>query len=63
CTLGTFYTGPMISIPVEACCLCLALIVKATNDFSICNKLGKGGLGSVYRGTLEDGQGIAVKRF
>ncbi|XP_007021124.2 PREDICTED: G-type lectin S-receptor-like serine/threonine-protein kinase At4g27290 isoform X1 [Theobroma cacao] len=41
----------------------LALIAKATNDFSTGNKLGEGGFGPVYRGTLEDGQEIAVKRL
>ncbi|MED6167528.1 hypothetical protein PIB30_003500 [Stylosanthes scabra] len=41
----------------------LATIVKATQDFSISNKLGKGGFGTVYKGTLVDGQDIAVKRL
>ncbi|XP_048332791.2 G-type lectin S-receptor-like serine/threonine-protein kinase At4g27290 isoform X2 [Ziziphus jujuba] len=38
-------------------------IVKATNNFSSSNKLGEGGFGPVYRGTLKDGQEIAVKRL
>ncbi|XP_011016742.1 PREDICTED: G-type lectin S-receptor-like serine/threonine-protein kinase SD1-1 [Populus euphratica] len=38
-------------------------IVNATNNFSIKNKLGQGGFGPVYKGTLEDGQEIAVKRL
>ncbi|MED6126688.1 hypothetical protein PIB30_080796 [Stylosanthes scabra] len=41
----------------------LATIVKATNNFSIDNKLGEGGFGPVYKGTLETGQEIAVKRL
>ncbi|MED6157126.1 hypothetical protein PIB30_020445 [Stylosanthes scabra] len=41
----------------------LATIVKATNNFSIHNKLGEGGFGPVYKGTLETGQEIAVKRL
>ncbi|XP_022753196.1 G-type lectin S-receptor-like serine/threonine-protein kinase At4g27290 isoform X3 [Durio zibethinus] len=41
----------------------LALIANATNDFSTENKLGQGGFGPVYRGTLADGQEIAVKRL
>ncbi|KAE8652043.1 hypothetical protein Csa_018624 [Cucumis sativus] len=36
---------------------------KATNNFSLDNKIGQGGFGSVYKGTLSDGREIAVKRF
>ncbi|KAK1438038.1 hypothetical protein QVD17_03839 [Tagetes erecta] len=35
----------------------------ATNNFSEDNKLGQGGFGAVYKGTLEDGREIAVKRL
>ncbi|GAB4831073.1 hypothetical protein Ancab_005084 [Ancistrocladus abbreviatus] len=35
----------------------------ATNNFEECNKLGSGGFGPVYKGNLEDGQEIAVKRL
>nr|POE76347.1 receptor-like serine/threonine-protein kinase sd1-8 [Quercus suber] len=41
----------------------LATIVIATNNFSSCNKLGEGGFGLVYKGTLIDGKEIAVKRL
>ncbi|XP_061336850.1 G-type lectin S-receptor-like serine/threonine-protein kinase At4g27290 [Gastrolobium bilobum] len=41
----------------------LATIVHATNNFSTDNKLGQGGFGPVYKGTLLDGQEIAVKRL
>ncbi|CAJ2648394.1 unnamed protein product [Trifolium pratense] len=41
----------------------LTTIFKATNNFSINNKLGEGGFGPVYKGTLQDGQVIAVKRL
>ncbi|KAI3944061.1 hypothetical protein MKW92_036288 [Papaver armeniacum] len=38
-------------------------IKLVTNNFSDNNKLGEGGFGSVYKGTLENGQEIAVKRL
>ncbi|KAL0911300.1 hypothetical protein M5K25_019432 [Dendrobium thyrsiflorum] len=41
----------------------LDTIIKATNNFSEENKLGEGGFGPVYKGLLEDGQHIAVKRL
>ncbi|XP_057959234.1 G-type lectin S-receptor-like serine/threonine-protein kinase At4g27290 isoform X2 [Malania oleifera] len=41
----------------------LAIIVSATNNFSFNKKLGEGGFGPVYKGTLLDGQEIAVKRL
>ncbi|XP_024037994.1 G-type lectin S-receptor-like serine/threonine-protein kinase At4g27290 [Citrus clementina] len=41
----------------------LATIANATDNFSINNKLGEGGFGRVYKGTLVDGQEIAVKRL
>ncbi|XP_050145496.1 G-type lectin S-receptor-like serine/threonine-protein kinase At4g27290 [Malus sylvestris] len=41
----------------------LMTIVSATSNFSIENKLGEGGFGSVFKGTMEDGQAIAVKRL
>ncbi|XP_024021183.1 G-type lectin S-receptor-like serine/threonine-protein kinase At4g27290 [Morus notabilis] len=41
----------------------MATLSAATDNFSVDNKLGEGGFGPVYRGTLEDGQEIAVKRL
>ncbi|XP_057458964.1 G-type lectin S-receptor-like serine/threonine-protein kinase At4g27290 isoform X2 [Lotus japonicus] len=38
-------------------------ILNATNNFSINNKLGEGGFGPVYKGTLLNGQEIAIKRL
>ncbi|KAK2654865.1 hypothetical protein Ddye_014721 [Dipteronia dyeriana] len=38
-------------------------IVSATNNFASTNKLGQGGFGPVYKGELQDGQEIAVKRL
>ncbi|KAL2931896.1 Cysteine-rich receptor-like protein kinase 10 [Bienertia sinuspersici] len=34
-----------------------------SDDFSSANKIGQGGFGVVYMGTLPDGQVIAVKRL
>ncbi|XP_013607362.1 PREDICTED: G-type lectin S-receptor-like serine/threonine-protein kinase At1g61480 [Brassica oleracea var. oleracea] len=39
------------------------IIQTATNNFSLSNKLGHGGFGSVYKGKLQDGKEIAVKRL
>ncbi|XP_028801300.1 cysteine-rich receptor-like protein kinase 10 [Neltuma alba] len=41
----------------------LATIEAATNKFSEENKIGKGGFGEVYKGTLPDGREVAVKRL
>ncbi|PWA98811.1 serine/threonine/dual specificity protein kinase, catalytic domain-containing protein [Artemisia annua] len=38
-------------------------IKAATDNFSVSNKLGEGGFGSVYKGTLLDGTLIAVKQL
>nr|BAF91378.1 S receptor kinase [Brassica rapa] len=40
----------------------LEAVVKATENFSNCNELGRGGFGIVYKGML-DGQEVAVKRL
>ncbi|KAG0463239.1 hypothetical protein HPP92_021715 [Vanilla planifolia] len=37
-------------------------IIKATQNFSPSMKLGEGGFGTVYKGVLNDGQIVAVKR-
>ncbi|KAK7329974.1 hypothetical protein VNO77_24157 [Canavalia gladiata] len=40
-----------------------SVIQAATHNFSFQNKLGQGGYGPVYKGTLPDGQEIAVKKL
>ncbi|KAL8472009.1 hypothetical protein ACS0TY_029298 [Phlomoides rotata] len=49
--------------PTESLRYDFVAIKAATNDFSDTNKLGEGGFGSVYKGKLENGQKIAVKRL
>ncbi|TXG71294.1 hypothetical protein EZV62_006229 [Acer yangbiense] len=39
------------------------VLKTATEDFSPENKLGEGGFGPVYKGTLDDGRAIAVKKL
>ncbi|KAL1833519.1 hypothetical protein ACET3Z_003170 [Daucus carota] len=51
--------GPDLDLPL----LGFIQIEKATDNFSDNNKLGEGGFGAVYKGVLEDGQEIAVKRL
>uniref|UniRef100_A0A803L6H4 Protein kinase domain-containing protein n=1 Tax=Chenopodium quinoa TaxID=63459 RepID=A0A803L6H4_CHEQI len=41
----------------------LRTLQTATNNFSDHQKIGRGGFGVVYKGTLEDGREIAVKRL
>ncbi|RZB75850.1 G-type lectin S-receptor-like serine/threonine-protein kinase SD1-1 [Glycine soja] len=41
----------------------LSVLAKATENFSTKNKLGEGGFGQVYKGTLRDGKELAVKRL
>ncbi|XP_039122370.1 cysteine-rich receptor-like protein kinase 10 [Dioscorea cayenensis subsp. rotundata] len=41
----------------------LASIQEATDNFSVENKLGEGGFGPVYKGVLNNGTEIAVKRL
>nr|XP_043613114.1 G-type lectin S-receptor-like serine/threonine-protein kinase SD1-1 isoform X2 [Erigeron canadensis] len=48
-----------IEVPVFS----FSTIASATNNFSNFNKLGEGGFGPVYKGELEEGQQIAVKRL
>nr|XP_043618819.1 G-type lectin S-receptor-like serine/threonine-protein kinase At4g27290 [Erigeron canadensis] len=48
---------------IELAVFSLSRISKATDNFSIANQLGEGGFGPVYKGVLEGGLEIAVKRL
>ncbi|XP_002317217.4 LOW QUALITY PROTEIN: cysteine-rich receptor-like protein kinase 44 [Populus trichocarpa] len=48
---------------VELFQLDFGTVREATGNFSEDNKLGQGGFGTVYKGTLANGQDIAVKRL
>ncbi|KAJ9554442.1 hypothetical protein OSB04_018487 [Centaurea solstitialis] len=41
----------------------LSNVAKDTDNFSINNKTGEGGFGAVYKGVLDDGRDVAVKRL
>ncbi|XP_019156168.1 PREDICTED: G-type lectin S-receptor-like serine/threonine-protein kinase At4g27290 [Ipomoea nil] len=41
----------------------ISTIIRATHNFSLNNKIGEGGYGPVYKGVLDDGKEIAVKRL
>ncbi|XP_072952121.1 cysteine-rich receptor-like protein kinase 10 [Typha angustifolia] len=47
----------------ESLLLDFGTLKGATNNFSDANKLGEGGFGPVYKGTLQGGQEVAVKRL
>ncbi|XVE80252.1 hypothetical protein DITRI_Ditri14bG0124800 [Diplodiscus trichospermus] len=56
-------TGEQEKEDLDLPALDFTTLTKATNNFSSNNKLGQGGFGPVYKGTLIEGQEIAVKRL
>ncbi|PSS10315.1 G-type lectin S-receptor-like serine/threonine-protein kinase [Actinidia chinensis var. chinensis] len=56
-------TGIKQQDPSELPMFDLQILVSATNKFNTNNKLGEGGFGPVFKGELEDGQVIAVKKL
>ncbi|KAL4611392.1 hypothetical protein ACB092_08G120000 [Castanea dentata] len=53
----------LLGIDAKTCTFSYAELKTATEDFNPDNKLGEGGFGPVYKGTLNDGRGIAVKQL
>ncbi|XP_047310321.1 G-type lectin S-receptor-like serine/threonine-protein kinase At1g11300 [Impatiens glandulifera] len=57
-------SGSMSQVKVEELPLFdFEKLLIATNNFDYANKLGEGGFGPVYKGKLQDGLSIAVKRL
>ncbi|XP_078157102.1 cysteine-rich receptor-like protein kinase 6 isoform X2 [Carex rostrata] len=48
---------------IESFLIGLSTLKAATSNFNESNKLGEGGFGAVYKGTLPNGQEVAVKRL
>ncbi|XP_019155959.1 PREDICTED: G-type lectin S-receptor-like serine/threonine-protein kinase At1g11410 [Ipomoea nil] len=58
----------VITLTQDTIYVTLSLIISidnviATDNFSLRNKIGEGGYGPVYKGVLDDGKEIAVKRL
>ncbi|KAK1400319.1 Serine/threonine-protein kinase CDL1 [Heracleum sosnowskyi] len=47
----------------EACCFKYSELVAATQNFKEDNLIGEGGFGGVYKGLLESGQVVAIKKL
>ncbi|KAI5331023.1 hypothetical protein L3X38_021149 [Prunus dulcis] len=62
-TSKDFYSGERINDEPELALIDFSTVAVATNNFSDENLLGEGGFGYVYKGTLTEGQEIAVKRL
>uniref|UniRef100_A0ACD5V137 Uncharacterized protein n=1 Tax=Avena sativa TaxID=4498 RepID=A0ACD5V137_AVESA len=56
-------TQPQNMESVKSMLIDISTLRAATGGFAESNKLGEGGFGSVYKGTLPDGHEIAVKRL
>ncbi|KAG9439446.1 hypothetical protein H6P81_019611 [Aristolochia fimbriata] len=60
---GTNDDEELISVRSKAYMFSYSELKIATGDFNPTNKLGEGGFGSVYKGTLSDGRAVAVKQL
>nr|GMC51629.1 probable LRR receptor-like serine/threonine-protein kinase At1g56140 isoform X2 [Ipomoea batatas] len=59
----TYDDEEFLGMDVKPYTFSYAVLKAGTSDFSPSNKLGEGGFGSVYKGTLEDGRNVAVKQL
>ncbi|KAK9937487.1 hypothetical protein M0R45_014273 [Rubus argutus] len=57
------YDEELLGIDIGPLTFSFSELKTATNDFSPNNKLGEGGFGPVFKGTLNDGRVIAVKQL
>ncbi|CAN6201910.1 unnamed protein product [Urochloa humidicola] len=62
-TYESYPTGEEGMESVDSMLMDISALRSATGDFAESNKLGEGGFGAVYKGTLPDGSDIAVKRL
>ncbi|KAF8689298.1 hypothetical protein HU200_042094 [Digitaria exilis] len=62
-TYESYPTGEEAMESVDSMLMDISALRSATGDFAESNKLGEGGFGAVYKGTLPDGSDIAVKRL
>ncbi|KAB8486517.1 hypothetical protein FH972_025355 [Carpinus fangiana] len=61
--LPTSDDAELLGIDVKTFTFSYAELKTATEEFSPANKLGEGGFGPVFKGTLHDGRVIAVKQL
>ncbi|KAM3259439.1 hypothetical protein ACQJBY_050963 [Aegilops geniculata] len=59
----SYSTEAKDSESVDSMLMDISTLRAATGGFAESNKLGEGGFGAVYKGTLPDGEEIAVKRL
>ncbi|KAL4554559.1 hypothetical protein LXL04_037153 [Taraxacum kok-saghyz] len=57
------YDQEFLGIEARPYTFCYEDLRDATDDFRPANKLGQGGFGPVYKGTLDDGRVVAVKQL
>ncbi|KAM5577997.1 hypothetical protein ABKV19_008357 [Rosa sericea] len=61
--IDTSKNEDLLGIDIGPLTFSFSELKTATDDFSPANKIGEGGFGPVYKGTLNDGRVIAVKQL